>query len=136
MTSRMMRKCLLSIACAFALVTVFTLASGQCADYDFEIAIDVAPNVLNLQNQGQVVTVHTNISYGLVDAATVYLSGIPINSWKADNRGYFVAKFLIGDVKNLVAIGSNILTLTGITTDGSSFWGEQTITVVDNKGKY
>jgi hypothetical protein len=48
------------------------------------IDIQVSPNVLNLQNNGQVVTVHTEIAYSLVVAETVYMNGIAINSWKAD----------------------------------------------------
>ena len=52
-----------------------------------EITIDVAPNVLNIQSEGEVVTVHTDIDYGDVDVSTVYLNGEYINSWKVDNWG-------------------------------------------------
>ena len=48
----------------------------------YEIMIDVSPNVLNLQSSGTVVTVHTNVDYNVVVAATVYLNDIPISTWK------------------------------------------------------
>jgi hypothetical protein len=105
--------------------------------YCFEIAIEVAPNTLNIQSEGQVVTVHTNIAYGSVDHDNVFLNGILINSWKADSRGYFVAKFLMSEVKALADTGDldvpgdNELTLVGYTTDGAEFTGSHEITVID-----
>ena len=59
----------------------------------FELTIEVAPNVLNLQSSGYIVTVHTDIAYGQVDAHSVHLNGVPINSWKADNRGFSSPSF-------------------------------------------
>jgi hypothetical protein len=105
--------------------------------YCFEIAIEVAPNTLNIQSQGQVVTVHTSIAYWSVDHDNVFLNGIEINSWKADNQGNFVAKFLMSEVKgladsgNLVVPGENTLSLIGYTTEGTEFTGSQVITVID-----
>ena len=100
----------------------------------FEILIDVAPKTLNLQNEGEVVTVHTDISYGAVDVYTVYLNGVAINSWKADNQGNFVAKFLMEEVKALpLDIGElNTLQLVGLTYGDLEFWGEAEIMVVNN----
>ena len=100
----------------------------------FEISIDVAPNVLNLQNSGEVVTVHTGIAYSSVNGATVTLNDIAIDWWKADNQGDFVAKFVMDKIKNLPGLevpGENELTLVGYTTDGTEFVGTQTITVID-----
>jgi hypothetical protein len=105
--------------------------------YGFEIAIDVAPATLNIQSQGQVVTVHTNISYWSVDHDNVYLNEIEISSWKADNQGNFVAKFLMTEVKDLAESGDlevpgeNTLSLIGYTTEGTEFTGSQVITVID-----
>lgn len=99
-----------------------------------EIAIDVAPNTLNLASSGQVVTVHTDIAYWYVDVSSVYLNGLLIQSWKADNRGNFVAKFSMDDVKRLDGLvigGSNRLTIVGLTVDDMPFWGEQDIMVID-----
>ena len=99
-----------------------------------EIDIDVAPNVLNIQNNGSIVTVHTNLPFGDVVAGGVELNGIDINSWKVDNRGYFVAKFLIDELKTLDGLRIdeiNTLSLTGVLTDGTAFIGSSEIMVID-----
>ena len=62
-----------------ALIPVFAtlLALGFSLNaLGFEISINVSPNVLNIESQGEVVTVHTDIAYGLVDATTVDLNGV------------------------------------------------------------
>jgi hypothetical protein len=99
-----------------------------------EITIDVAPNVLNIQSAGEVVTVHTSLAYGSVAASSVTMNGVTISGWKADNQGDFVAKFLMEAIKNLpLKIGDyNTLRIEGQTTKGSSFWGSQAILVVNN----
>lgn len=101
----------------------------------FEISIEVAPNVLNLQNSGEVVTVHTSIAFSSVTGGSVSLNGLPIDWWKADNQGNFVAKFVMDEVKalmaNLVVPGENELTLVGYTTDGAEFTGTEFITVIN-----
>lgn len=106
------------------------------------IEIDVAPNVLNTQNEGEVVTVHTDIAYSVVEGASVDLNGLPISWWKSDSQGYFVAKFSMGAVKGLydsgdLILGFNTLTLNGVTTGGDVFIGAQEIEVKDilPKGK-
>ncbi len=102
------------------------------------IIIDVSPNVLNLQSEGKVVTVHTDIAYGAVDVYTVYLNGVKISSWKADDRGFFVAKFAIGEIKDLYQDDDkecpvlSTLTLYGFDTQGETFEGSQKIMVIDN----
>ena len=99
-----------------------------------EIEIDVAPNVLNIQNNGNTVTVHTNLIYGDVVAGGVELNGIDINSWKVDNRGYFVAKFLIEELKTLEGLridAYNTLALTGVLQDDTVFIGSAEIKVID-----
>jgi len=101
----------------------------------FDIQIDVAPNVLNIQSQSTVVTVHTDIDYNLVVGSSVFLNGVAIDHWKADDRGNFVAKFLSEEIKTLdgLIIGDyNTLTLTGFTTEEEAFIGTQDIMVVNN----
>ena len=98
--------------------------------------IQVAPATLNIQNNGTVVTVHTDLPFSLVSSSSVTLNGILIQSYKADARGNFVAKFNISEVKDLVtqgmlALGQMTLTLEGYLADGTYFSGSQTITVVD-----
>ena len=100
---------------------------------DIQIEIQVSPNVLNLNNQGEVVTIHTHIAYGAVAASTVMLNGIPIDHWKADNQGNFVDKFLMSEIKGLpFTLGSyNLMEMTGETRDGNTFYGSSMIKVVN-----
>jgi hypothetical protein len=114
------------------------VAGSATADVDFlPIDIQVSPNVLNIQSEGDVVSVHTDIPYGQVVSATVTLNMVPINWSKADNQGNFVAKFLMSEVKALVpdylTVGiQNELTLMGLTTGGFVFAGTDQMLVVDN----
>ncbi len=132
MKSKVTQTACLSLVFVIALLTVFFETPTKC--YGFEIIIDVAPNVLNIQSEGHVVTVHTDIAYVEVDVSAVYLNGVAINGWKADNRGYFVAKFLMSDIRglSLEVDDMNTLKLVGATTTNESFCGEQEIKVVNN----
>ena len=113
------------------IIGIILMAAGTANAY--EILIDVSPNVLNIQSQGTVVTVHTNVDYNMVIASSVFLNGISIDFYKSDDRGYFVTKFVMDDVKNLpLDIGElNTLLLLGATDDGLSFTGTQDIKVID-----
>ena len=138
MIPKIIKRDCLPVICVIALMLIFLNVPTECHGDDIiEIGISVAPNTLNIQSQGQVVTVHTTIKYTEVDHEEVYLNGIQISSWKADNRGYFVAKFVMNEVKaladngDLVVPGENKLTLVGYTTGGVEFTGLQEITVID-----
>jgi len=115
-------------------VALYTVLAVGTSCFGFEIAIDVAPETLNIQSQGVVVTVHTNVEYSTVDVHSVYLNGILIQSWKADNRGNFVAKFSMDEVKTapgLIIGDYNTLKLVGDTTSSEAFSGEAKIMVID-----
>ncbi len=123
--------CLPVLFC-MALALVFFQAPAKC--YGFDIEIDVSPNVLNIQSQSTLVTVHTDIAYNLVVGATVFLNDVAIDWWKSDDRGNFVAKFDSDEIKTLegLIIGDyNTLTLNGFTTGGEAFIGTQDIMVID-----
>ena len=138
MSPKMINTILVSFALFVASTLVaFSLAPAGSEACDVTIQIDVAPNVLNINNQGEVVTVHTDIAYGAVVGSTVYLNGVSIQSWKSDNRGNFVAKFNIEAIKDLpLDIGNyNTLELRGETTSGEMFCGAQEILVVDKGPK-
>lgn len=98
-----------------------------------EITIDVSPNVLNIQSIGLCVTVHTDIGYSQVDPTTVYLNGVLLSSCFADNRGNFVAKFDMNEIKNLPLVidAYNTFRMVGLTTSGEPFEGTQDIMVID-----
>ncbi len=134
MLSKLSKSYLFAICFIFLMLISLKVPTG-C--HGFEIGIVVSPSTLNLESRGGVVTVHTNIVYGDVDHEDVYLNGIAISSWKADSRGYFVAKFLMSEVKalaesgNLDVPGENTLELVGYTTTGEEFTGSDIITVID-----
>ena len=114
------------------LILILFVKTGSSQE-PFQITIDVAPAVLNLSNSGTVVTVHTNIAYSAVAGASVSMNGVEISWWKSDNKGYFVAKFNIDEVKAIVKPGPCLLKMEGLTKDGEEFWGEQQITVITGK---
>jgi len=127
----------LPVVCCMALALVFFQAPAKCYGEDYEINIDVAPNVLNIQSKSTIVTVHTDIAFRIVDGESVTLNGVEINYSKADDRGYFVAKFLSDEIKALyeageLGLGYNTLRLLGVRNDDIGFWGEQDIMVIDN----
>jgi hypothetical protein len=126
-----MRKVLVNTAAAVALAV---FANNPLAAE--EIAITVAPNVINIASASTVVTVHTDIPFSAVAGATVELNGIEISWWKSDSRGYFVAKFEAGEVKGIVEPGTNArLTLTGETKSGEVFSGSDDVDVIEVKKK-
>ena len=124
----------MGIVTGFVLAVTLGLFVYPATTLAFDIQIDVAPNVLNIQSESVVVTVHADIAYSVVDGASVYLNGVAINYWKSDARGNFVAKFLSDELKTLggLKIGDyNSLVLTGYDTDEEAFIGTQEIMVID-----
>lgn len=113
------------------LLFLLILPAGAVAQETIDI--QVSPNVLNLQNQGQVVTIHTDIIFSQVLATSVTLNGVEIDHWKSDNQGNFVAKFLMSEIKDLpLNIGEyNTMTLEGSKADGTTFIGSDEIMVID-----
>ena len=131
-------KSILFAVCFIFLMLISLKVPTVCHGLDIEIIeIVVSPNTLNLKSRGHVVTVHTDIAYAIVDHTSVSLNGIDISSWKADDRGYFVAKFLMSEVKALAdsedldVPGENKLVLVGYTIAGNEFTGSDDITVID-----
>jgi hypothetical protein len=119
---------------ALAAVSAVAPAVAETDEDSTEITIEVAPATLNLRSCGKVVTVHTDILYDDVDVASIYLAGVAIDSWKADDRGYFVAKFVSDDVKTiegLVIGGLNEFKLVGLDVYETPFWGKQEIMVIE-----
>ncbi|MFH1215460.1 MAG: hypothetical protein V1706_03060 [Pseudomonadota bacterium] len=116
-----------------ALALMLLMLVTPAASSAFEISIDVAPYVLNIHSDEEEVTVHTSLPYEDVEAHTVYLNGVQISSWKADNRGNFVAKFIMEDIMTLPLYYNdyNSLTLDGITVDDEPFFGQADIMVIN-----
>ena len=64
----------------------------------------------------------------------MYLSDVAISSWKADDRGYFVAKFRMDEVKTidgLVINDDNTFRFVALTKSGVPIWGEADVMVID-----
>jgi hypothetical protein len=123
-----------AIVTGFVLAVTLGLFVYPAITLAFEIEIDVAPNVLNIQSESVVVTVHTDVAYNAVVGSSVFLNGVAINHWKSDARGNFVAKFLSDDIKTsdgLIIGDYNELVLIGYDTDGEAFAGTQEIMVID-----
>jgi hypothetical protein len=119
-----------SVCALFLIVFTVPAAFGE-----IPIEIQISPSTLNLEYQGTVVTVHTNIPFSAVEGATVYLNSVQIAWWKADNQGNFVAKFKAEEVKGIVEPGDTaILRLTGETTSGDYFSGIDEIRVIEVTG--
>lgn len=131
MITRVGKLAWLSVVWGMVLSLILLQVPAQC--FGFEIAIDVAPNVLNIESESQVVTVHTDIDYDDVVFHTVFLNDVEISSSKDDNRGNFVAKFLMEEIKelNLTTEDYNTLTLVGLTTKEEAFSGSQDIKVIN-----
>ena len=134
-----MKKTFLIVA-ALVSFTTFAFAGDVLA---FDITIDVAPNILNLQRtDDKCVTVHTDIPFNDVNPAFVSLAVGSVDIFpyltKSDLRGDLVAKFWMANVRELeLEIDKyNTFTLTGktIEIDGvvSDFSGSQDIWVQNN----
>ncbi len=118
------------IAIGLAIVILAAPASGSACDNE----IRIAPTTLNLGSSGTVVTVHTDVAYSAVDVYTVYLYGVAISTWKADDRGFFVAKFLMDDIKRidgLILNDYNTFQFVAETTQGEPICGETDVMVID-----
>ena len=118
---------------ALGLAIVMLAAPAVCSAE--EITIEIAPSTLNLQSNGKVVTVHTDVAFSDIDVASVYLAGVAIDSWKVDDRGYFVAKFLIDDVKTLDGLkinDYNTLKFVALTIYDEEVWGAADVMVIDS----
>jgi len=121
-----------SILMAVGLAVLIMAAPSSGAACDNEIRI--APETLNLQSSGTIVTVHTDVPYSAVDVYTVYLSGVAISAWKADDRGNFVAKFRMDDIKaidGLILNDYNTFQLVAMTFDGDPVCGEAEVMIID-----
>lgn len=113
-------------------LTLVALAVAALAA-DSYISITVSPNVLVIDAPTQYVHIHSNMPYRLVDTTSlaVTVDGDPLAPFAvfADSRGYMVIKIAQDLVEPLVAPGDATFFVTGATTAGSTFEGQDTIEV-------
>ncbi|MBL7214925.1 MAG: hypothetical protein ISS71_04530 [Phycisphaerae bacterium] len=98
-------------------------------DYDgtTDYCIMISPNTVVLSSPCEVISVHSNIPYDIVDALTITLNSIDPISTGADDCGDLVVKVLIDDLD--LEAGQVTLTLSGLLNDGTEIAVDETITV-------
>jgi hypothetical protein len=120
----------------FSIVTVVFMALigfGVGSAFSGEIGIMVSPSTINLNSEGEWVTVHADIPLAGVVTASLTLNGVNVAWTKADNHLDLVAKFAVDEVKSILSPGSAELVLSGVvaTPEGDQpFHGADTIKVV------
>ena len=113
---------------ALALTAALVLAG--CPILDLSVIVLVSPQTILLgADQGGEVTVHAEIAYRLVEPETLRLNGVYALSVGSDSRGELVAKFSEHAIKAIVSPPSEMLMLTGRTTDGRVFAGMDEVVV-------
>ena len=128
------------IACVLATGALAPAAQTEDESYCLPVDIVISPKTLNLASQGNWVTVHTDIAYGLVCKKTVAIFNVENGEYvdiawsKSDACGNFVAKFHLEEVKEIVEPGLVDLTLIGLTVD-RAFCGTDTIRVIGGRTK-
>ena len=106
--------------------------SAGIAYSEMTIWIKVSPNVIVMRSNTHALTVHTNISFALVDPETVTLNRtIRPYATLSDDWGNLVAKFEMRGVKARVTPPRAELALIGRTTGGEIFQGRVTVQVRD-----
>jgi hypothetical protein len=123
-----MKSILLVLAITALLVLTLGVRAGTEAD-PISVDIVISPSTVFLDSNGTWVTVHAEIPYSQVAGVGVTLDGVAVVFTKADNRGEFVAKFNLDDVKERLTPGTVTLVLSGWTRDGVPFIGSDEIVV-------
>ncbi|AQQ71669.1 hypothetical protein SMSP2_02046 [Limihaloglobus sulfuriphilus] len=124
-----MKKSFLIIAVLAAMALTASFVAANKASSGEGYCITVSPKTLVLSSPDTIVTVHSNIPYGLVVCESLTLDDIAATYTKADACGDLVVKFERADVKGVVEPGQAVLTLSGELADGSLFKVSDTITV-------
>lgn len=123
---KVLKLCVVTLILVVSLaVGLTTLASAQVNT----IELVVSPNVLNLDSNGGVVTLHADIGYNsqYVLKLEVNNQSLPIALTFPDSRGDLVIKCLLTDVKEAVVVGEATFELT----INDIYTGIDTIRVID-----
>ena len=116
------------------LITLVAVSVGVAAE-DESINIVVSQNTLNLESNGNGVTVHTDIAFREVNCSTVTIEveGTAMDrcSCYSDLCGDLVVKVDRVEVTDVASPDCATFTLTGETNDGATFAGNDTIRVID-----
>ena len=121
--------CILCLTLGILVGVVFSEKRTQEAVATEDIYIKISPNTIVIGSETEWVTVHTNIPLSRVDCSTLTLNDIGVAWTKSDAKGYLVAKFNYEAVEKIVSPPQATLTLEGVTKDGISFSGSDTVVV-------
>lgn len=140
MTTNLVPSARQSVLAGTCLLLAALASPALCHAGNIDVDIDISPKTINLSGEGVVVTVHTDIPYNQVAGSSVVLfyqdQGVAITSWKSDDLGYFVAKFLAASLRtleDLVIPGDNEFELCGLTWSGDAFMGSDVVRIVDRR---
>lgn len=129
---------ILTGACVLLAALAFPTTAHAQDDCTVAIQIQVSPATLNLERTGDAVTIHADIAFSLVNQVEVKLTLndhdevwiVPVACF-ADDVGYLVARFSMGDIDMLdaeygvVDVGNeNKFSLRGMTLEESVFCGD------------
>lgn len=145
MITRQVPSISLAVRAGICVLLAVLVVPPTCSAEELEIEIEISPKRLNFASTVQVITVHTNIAYGDVDGRSVVLfyhnpsrdaeCNILISYWKSDDRGNFVAKFSMSDLRDFGCDfeipGVNTFGMDGWTVHGEYFVGYDDVMVVD-----
>ena len=105
-------------------------ANKACQTPDGDFNIMISPRTLVLSSPSDVITVHSNIPYGVVIATSVAVNGVDVPFTKSDSCGDLVAKIGVDDLAEFLQPNQVItLTLSGMLIDETTFAVDETITV-------
>ncbi len=125
-------KKLMIVACLVSLGLGLFAREALCgARTEDPLGVAVSPQTFILsKDQGGAVTVHTDIPYSSVIAASMCLNGIAVSSCHVDSLGHIVGEFNEEAVKAIVTEPETVLTLTGTYKTGETFAGSDTVRVI------
>ena len=105
-------------------------ANKACQTPDGDFNIMISPRTLVLSSPSDVITVHSNIPYGVVIATSVAVNGVDVPFTKSDSCGDLVAKIGVDDLAEFLQPNQVItLTLSGMLIDETTFAVDETISV-------
>ena len=146
------KNCVISLFCIATLLFVFIIPMTSHGDDScgYEIAVNVAPNIVNITSQGEghAVVVHTLQHYTIVDRnqTQVFVNDganedCEIESFgqREDDNGHLDIYFQLDDLKKCkgdleINYEFNILRIEGVDTDEAMFCGESDMHIVGKQG--
>ena len=105
-------------------------ANKACQTPDGDFNIMISPGTLILSSPCDLITVHSNIPYGVVIETSVAVNGVDVSFTKSDSCGDLVAKIGVEDLAEFLQPNQVItLTLSGMLIDETTFAVDETISV-------